>query len=79
MPIVATNKRVEILEAIDAKTYEIAEFLKRLIQFDSETGKEGPIQDFIAASLTAMGLQVDKWVPDLTELAKDLLSPGSTD
>ena len=70
MPIVATNKRVEILEAIDAKTYEIAEFLKRLIQFDSETGKEGPIQDFIAASLTAMGLQVDKWVPDLTELAK---------
>ena len=50
--------------------HEIAEFLKRLIQFDSETGKEGPIQDFIAASLAAMGLQVDKWVPDLSELAK---------
>ena len=70
MPTVATNKRVEIVEAVDAKTAEIAEFLKRLIQFDSETGKEGPIQDFIAASLTAMSLEVDKWVPDLTELAK---------
>ena len=70
MPTVATNKRVEIVEAVDAKTAEIAEFLKRLIQFDSETGKEGPIQDFIAASLTKMGLEVDKWVPDLDELAK---------
>ena len=70
MPIVATNKRVEIVDAVEARTTEIAEFLKRLIQFDSETGKEGPIQTFIAASLSKMGLEVDQWVPDLAELAK---------
>jgi acetylornithine deacetylase len=65
-----TTERAAVLEAIDARTDEIAAFLARLIQFDSETGKEGPIQDFIAASLTAMGLEVDQWVPDLGELAK---------
>ena len=66
----ATSKRVEIMEAVEAKTTEIAAFLQKLIQFDSETGKEGPIQDFIAASLRKMGLEVDQWVPDLDELAK---------
>jgi acetylornithine deacetylase len=70
MPSVATNKRIEIVEAVDARTAEIAEFLKRLIQFDSETGKEGPIQELIASSLITMGLDVDQWVPDLAELAK---------
>ena len=70
MLTMATGKRVEIIEAVDAKTAEIAAFLQKLIQFDSETGKEGPIQDFIAASLRKMGLEVDQWVPDLEELAK---------
>jgi acetylornithine deacetylase len=65
-----TSRRVEILDAVEAKTAEIAAFLQKLIQFDSETGKEGPIQDFMAAYLQKMGLEVDKWVPDLEELAK---------
>jgi acetylornithine deacetylase len=62
--------RQAILDAVDAKTAEIAAFLARLIQFDSETGKEGPIQEFIAATLKGMGLDVDQWVPDLEELSK---------
>ncbi len=62
--------RAKILRAVDAQTQEIAGFLKRLIQFDSETGKEGPIQGFIADTLKTMGLKVDQWVPDLQELAK---------
>lgn len=62
--------RAQILRAVDDKTQEIAEFLKRLIAFDSETGKEGPVQEFIADSLRGMGLEVDQWVPDLAELAK---------
>jgi len=62
--------RGRILQAVDAKTDEIAGFLRRLIQFDSETGKEGPIQGFIAETLKGMGLEVDQWVPDLKELAK---------
>ena len=65
-----TTERASILQAVDDRTHEIASFLGHLIQFDSETGKEGPIQDFVAATLTAMGLDVDQWVPDLTELAK---------
>jgi acetylornithine deacetylase len=62
--------RTRILKAVDEKTSEIACFLQRLVQFDSETGKEAPIQDFIAGSLRTMGLEVDQWVPDLDELAK---------
>lgn len=61
--------RGAILEAVDGKTSEIAGFLQRLIQFDSETGKEGPIQEFLATSLRQMGLEVDLWVPDLAELS----------
>jgi acetylornithine deacetylase len=63
-------ERTRILHAVDERTGEIAHFLQRLVQFDSETGKEGPIQDFIAERLRAMGLEVDQWVPDLAELAK---------
>jgi acetylornithine deacetylase len=63
-------ERTKILHAVDAKTTEIACFLQRLIQFDSETGKEGPIQAFIAESLDKMGLEVDQWVPELAELAR---------
>lgn len=63
-------ERTRIAEAVEERTSEIALFLKRLVQFDSETGKEGPIQEFIAESLRAMGLEVDQWVPDLAELEK---------
>ena len=62
-------ERTKILQAVDAQKTETACFLQRLIQFDSETGKEGPIQAFIAESLGKMGLEVDQWVPDLAELA----------
>jgi len=63
-------ERAKIVQAVDEKTKEIACFLAQLIQFDSETGREGPIQEFIAGRLLSMGLDVDQWVPDLTELAK---------
>jgi acetylornithine deacetylase len=65
-----TGERTKILQAVDEQTTAIACFLQRLVQFDSETGKEGPIQAFIADSLGKMGLEVDQWVPDLTELAR---------
>lgn len=70
-PIVTATsaERARILRAVDDRTPEIAAFLGRLIQFDSETGKEGPIQEFIATSLHDMGLEVDQWVPDLGELS----------
>ena len=55
---------------MDQKADEITALLQRLVQFDSVTGKEGPIQQFIADFLRQMGLEVDQWVPDLKELAK---------
>ena len=64
-----STERASILQAVDNRTAEIAAFLQRLITFDSETGNEGPIQDFVAATLKSMGLEVDQWVPDLAELA----------
>jgi acetylornithine deacetylase len=67
--IATSTERTQIVHAVDAKTEEIAAFLARLIQFDSETGKDGPIQAFIAEVLRQMGLEVDQWEPDLAELA----------
>ena len=66
----SVSDRTTIVNAVDATSRDIACFLQKLIRFDSETGKEGPIQDFIAQTLGDMGLDVDRWVPDLEELAK---------
>ncbi len=66
--------RAQILRAVDEKTPEIAAFLARLIQFDSETGKEGPIQEFIAGYLKGMGLEVDSGCPTSTSWRSILLS-----
>src|SRR5260370_35125660 len=63
-------ERTKILEAVNEQTGDIACFLQRLIRVDSETGKEGPIQEFGADSLRNMGLEVDQWVPELAELAR---------
>lgn len=63
-----SRERERILNAVEAKTPEIAGFLQRLVQFDSETGKEGPVQEFIAETLRDMGLEVDQWVPTVAEL-----------
>jgi acetylornithine deacetylase len=67
---VASAERAQIMRAVEEKADEIARFLQRLIQFDSETGKEGPIQAFIVEMLQTMGLDVDQWIPDLAELAR---------
>lgn len=63
------EEREQILRAADRKADEITALLQRLVQFDSVTGKEGPIQDFIAGFLRQLGLEVDYWEPDLNELA----------
>lgn len=65
-----SEEREQILRALDGKTAEIVGFLQRLVQFNSETGKEGPVQEFIAETLRGMDLEVDQWVPGLDELAQ---------
>lgn len=73
-----SSDRVRILDAVDEKVDEITHFLQRLVRIDSETGKEGPIQDFIAGALGDMGLDVDRWEPDPSELARHPAYVGGT-
>lgn len=49
---------------------EVVSFLQDLVRVPSVTGDEGPIQDFIAAELEAMGLSIDLWEPDWEALRK---------
>ncbi len=59
-----------IIKAVESDQNEIIHFLSRLVQIDSETGNEGKIQEFIAATLTEVGLETDQWEVDLQKLAK---------
>lgn len=65
-----TEERGRILRAVDDRADEIIALLQRLVQFDSVTGKEGPIQAYIAEFLRQMGLEVDQWEPNLEDLAR---------
>jgi acetylornithine deacetylase len=60
----------QILEYIEKRRMSIIEFLRMLIAIPSVTGDEFQIQKFIAKRLKGMGLQVDMWEPDITELKK---------
>jgi acetylornithine deacetylase len=60
----------KIIEQIDGRRDEIITFLKKLVTFDSVTGNELEIQEFIARTLKHMGLEVDMWEPDHAELKK---------
>ncbi len=55
------SARQSILKHIDAHRDEVLNFLRKLIQFDSVTGNEKNIQEFIAKYLREMGLEIDVW------------------
>ena len=59
----------KIVNAVDAYSEKVVGFLQKLIQFDSETGKEGPISEFVAKTLGDMGLKVDQFDLDLDVLS----------
>jgi acetylornithine deacetylase len=59
-----------ILKAVDDRGKGIAGLLQKLVQFDSETGKEGSISEFIAGTLNRMGLSVDSFDLDLQALSQ---------
>ncbi len=60
--------RDKILSAMEANQDDIVAFAQRLIQIESVTGHEGPVQKFLAEELTRMGLTVDRFEPDLEAL-----------
>ena len=66
--MIQPGTREAILRAVDDRSEEIVGFLQKLIQIDSETGREGLVQQFIASNLKEMGLEVDSWVTDTDQL-----------
>ncbi len=60
----------QVLGYIEKRRMSVVEFLRTLIAIPSVTGDEFQIQKFIAERLKDMGLQVDMWEPDITELKK---------
>lgn len=62
--IMESDREKDVLEFIDTRREEIIRFLKKLVSFPSVTGDELEIQEFIAANLKHMGLEIDMWEPD---------------
>lgn len=60
----------KVLALIDQRREEIVAFLQKLVSFPSVTGEESAIQQFIASTLSGMGLMVDMWEPDHEELKR---------
>jgi acetylornithine deacetylase len=57
-----------ILDAVEERRDRIVALLQDLVSIDSRTGREGPIQDYLARIMDRMGLQVDVFEPDLDAL-----------
>lgn len=60
----------KVFQWIDENRGEVIGFLEDIIRIPSVTGNEGPIQDFLEGYLCRLGLDVDKFVPDIEELRK---------
>ena len=59
-----------IKAAVEAKREESIKFLSDLIKIPSHIGEEREAQEFLAAKLKKMGLEVDMFCPNLEELKK---------
>jgi acetylornithine deacetylase len=59
-----------VTEWIDQQRETILDFLRRLVAIPSVTGSELEVQTFISSKLEGMGLEVDRWEPDIEELSK---------
>jgi acetylornithine deacetylase len=70
LPLPDQVTTARILAAVEARQDQIVQLLREVVQVESVTGNEGPAQEYVAKVLGAMGMQVDLWEPDLTELAK---------
>ena len=58
----------EIIKKVDKNRDEIINFLQKLIQINSETGKEFKIQQFIANFLRQINVKVDEFIPEISYL-----------
>ncbi|MDH5437582.1 MAG: M20/M25/M40 family metallo-hydrolase, partial [Candidatus Bathyarchaeota archaeon] len=59
-----------ILEEIDNKKDAMTKFLQELVRIPSVVGHEGEAQKFMEKTFRDLGLEVDVWEADATELRK---------
>lgn len=58
-----------ITAEIDRLRHDLAAMAQDLVRIPSLTGNEEAVQDSIEAKMRALGLEIDRWEPDPTELA----------
>jgi acetylornithine deacetylase len=58
-----------VYRSIHASREELVRVLGDLVRAPSVTGREAPVQDVVEREFAARSLQVDRWEPDLAELA----------
>ncbi|MFQ6079220.1 MAG: M20/M25/M40 family metallo-hydrolase, partial [Thermodesulfobacteriota bacterium] len=58
----------KIISRAAGKQEKVVELLKELVKIPSLTGEELKAQEFVAAYLGRLGLEVDLWEPDVKEL-----------
>lgn len=68
-PMMLTEPEREVLDAVDVDG--LLDALERFVAIDSSGGKETPAQEWMAARMERLGLDVDVWALDLDALRED--------
>ena len=58
----------KIVDRVERDKDQIVDFLRQMVRIPSVTGNEGALAQFVAESLSSMGLQVDSWELNAKEL-----------
>ena len=72
-----TSSESRLLDAVEALEGESTALLRELVGIPSVTGHERDAQRAVARAMDAIGLEVDVWEPDPTELAPHAEHVGS--
>jgi acetylornithine deacetylase len=71
------NYEIKVISNIENNKEEILLLLQNLIRIPSVTGEESEVQKFVSTKMKQMGLNVDVFEPDFTQLKKHpACSPG---
>lgn len=59
-----------IMKAVEARRERIVQLLRDIVRLESVSGNEGAAQAYVAQALRELGMEVDMWEPDLSELER---------
>ncbi|WP_332897781.1 ArgE/DapE family deacylase [Haladaptatus sp. CMSO5] len=63
-----TTTRTQVCEYIEENSDQLFALLSDLVQQESVTGNEGPVQEVVIEKFESLGLSPDVWEPDVEEL-----------